>query len=186
MTLDEFLAVIDDKQPPAPLSSLEQFESEIGQQLPEDYREFLIRCNGGYAAGAVVFQGPTPEDQTADACPNHIGGFREEDYLSLVATRENYQTVEVRIPKALLWIMDDPFGNAICVGLTGQHRGRVYFWDHENEPDPEVWDGEVETAGNIDLLANSFAAFVAGLHRVEEASREEPSTQKKRPWWKFW
>src|SRR5438552_18221493 len=79
MTLDEFLAVIDDKLPPAPLSSLEQFESLIGQRLPEDYREFLVRCNGGYAAGSVVFQGPTPEGRTADACPNHIGGFREED-----------------------------------------------------------------------------------------------------------
>src|SRR5262245_35298266 len=81
MTLDEFLAVIDDKQPPAPLDSLEQFESQIGHRLPEDYRRFLLRCNGGYAAGSVVFQGPTPEGNTADACPNHIGGFREEDYF---------------------------------------------------------------------------------------------------------
>jgi hypothetical protein len=71
------------------------------------------------------------------------------------------------------------------VGLTGQHHGRVYFWDHENEPDPEEWDGEVETAGNTDLLASSFTACVAGLHRVEEPS-EEPSAAKKRPWWKFW
>jgi hypothetical protein len=175
MTLDEFLAAIDDKLPPAPLSSLDQFESHIGQRLPEDYREFLVRCNGGYAAGAVAFQGPTPEGRSADACPNHIGGFREESHFSLMAARENYQPDEVRIPKTLLWIMDDPLGNAICVGLTGSHRGRVYFWDHENEPDPETWDGEVETAGNIDLLANSFTAFVAGLHHVEKPAREEPS-----------
>ena len=40
-------------------------------------------------------------------------------------------------------------GNAICLGLSGEHRGRVYFWDHENEPDPDEWDGEVETAGNL-------------------------------------
>jgi hypothetical protein len=186
MTLDEFLAVIDDKLPPAPLNALEQFESQIGRRLPEDYREFLVRCNGGYAAGAVVFQGPTPEGNTADACPNHIGGFREESHFSIEAAHENYQADEVRIPKALLWIMDDPFGNAICIGLTGPHRGRIYFWDHENEPDPEGWDGEVETSGNIDLMANSFTAFVAGLQRVEEASAQELSAPKKRPWWKFW
>ena len=186
MTFDEFLAVIDDKRPPAPLNSLDRFESQIGQRLPEDYRDFLLRCNGGYAAGAVVFQGPTPEGHAADACPNHIGGFREEGHFSLVAARENYQTDEVRIPEALLWIMDDPFGNAMCLGLTGQHRGRIYFWDHENEPDPETWDGKVETAGNINLLANSFTAFVGGLQRLEESSREEPSTPNKKPWWKFW
>jgi hypothetical protein len=186
VTIDAFVAVIDDKLPPAPSSTLEQFESKIGQRLPEDYRDFLVRCNGGYAGGAVVFQGPTPEGHAADACPNHIGGFRGEDYFSLVAAYENYQTEEARIPKALLWIMDDPFGNAICVGLTGPHRGRVYFWDHENEPDSQAWDGEVETAGNIDLLANSFTAFVNGLHRVQEPSPEEPGAPKKRPWWKLW
>ena len=59
--------------------------------------------------------------------------------------------------------MDDPFGNAICLGVTGVHRGQVYFWDHENMPDPELWDGSVQTAGNLDLLANSFTDFVAGL-----------------------
>jgi hypothetical protein len=47
--------------------------------------------------------------------------------------------------------------------VTGKHRGRVYFWDHEDEPDPDDWDGEVETADNISLLANSFTDFVAGL-----------------------
>jgi len=59
--------------------------------------------------------------------------------------------------------MDDPFGNAICLGVSGNHRGKVYFWDHESEPDPDEWDGRVETAGNVQLLADSFAAFVGGL-----------------------
>lgn len=58
--------------------------------------------------------------------------------------------------------MDDPFGNAICLRVNGDHWGSVYFWDHENEPD-EDWDGSVETAGNVQLLANSFSEFVNGL-----------------------
>jgi hypothetical protein len=153
MTIEEFLAVIDDKQAPAPLTLLDAFEAEIEHRLPEDYRDFLIRCNGGYAAGSVVFQGPTPDGSPADACPNHIGGFRDENYFSLQWARMCYQSdEELRIPKALLWIMDDPCGNAICIGLSGKHREHLYFWDHENEPDPEAWDGEVETAGNIDIL----------------------------------
>ena len=64
--------------------------------------------------------------------------------------------------------MDDPFGNAICLGIAGEYRGRIYFWDHEMEPDPGEWDGAVETAGNVQLLANSFGEFVAGLRRPKD------------------
>jgi len=56
MTLDEFLAAIDSKLPPAPADALQRFETLIGAQLPEDYREFLIKCNGGYARGYVQFR----------------------------------------------------------------------------------------------------------------------------------
>jgi hypothetical protein len=64
--------------------------------------------------------------------------------------------------------MDDPFGNAICLGVSGKHRGKVYFWDHEHEPDEEDWDGRVETAGNVKLLAASFTDFVAGSRELED------------------
>lgn len=149
MTIDELVSAVKDKMPPAPADELEAFEAELGEPLPEDYRRFLIECNGGYVSGI--------------AGVHHIGGLRPEDLYSLQLARENLQGDELRIPLALLWIMDDNFGNAICLGLTGKHRGRVYLWDHENEPDPDEWDGKVETADNVQLLANSFTEFVAGL-----------------------
>lgn len=63
--------------------------------------------------------------------------------------------------------MDDPFGNAICLGVRGTPRGRVYFWDHERGPAPNRWDRQVETAKNVRLLANSFSEFVTGLKATE-------------------
>src|ERR1700733_14815666 len=102
MTLDELLAAIEDKSPPAPADAVQRFEATIGQRLPDDYREFLVRCNGGYAGGHVQFTGPTPDGFAADACMNHIGGFREETYFSLEDNRDNYQNeYETRIPKDL-------------------------------------------------------------------------------------
>jgi len=183
MTLDELLTATDNKSPPAPMEELERFEVTIGERLPDDYREFLIRCNGGYAGGYVSFQptmgffrnlwlfildvtGIRPAGGQLDACLNHIGGFREEPYISLRSSYDNYQTEEVRIPKDLLWIADDPFGNAICLGIRGNHRGRVYFWDHEVEPDVDTWDGRLDIAGNIRPLAASFTEFVQGLRQV--------------------
>lgn len=58
--------------------------------------------------------------------------------------------------------MDDPFGNAICLAVRGPLRGRACFWDHENEPDGQ-WDGSIEEACNLQLLTDSFSAFVCGL-----------------------
>jgi hypothetical protein len=142
MTIDEFLQAIKKTAPPAPTHKLAQLEVALGVLLPDWYK------------------GPTPAGDPADAGVHHIGGFREESYFSLERARECYAG---RIPNELLWIMDDPFGNAICLGVRGTHRGNIYFWDHEMEPDPDSWDGQVDTAGNVSLIAGSFAEFVAGL-----------------------
>jgi hypothetical protein len=164
MTIDELVAEVESKKAPAPQDQLHAFEGELGKKLPADYRRFLVACNGGYIGGRLWFQGRTPEGKKADVGVHHIGGFRRQSHFSLLWARKCY---EGRIPKPLLWIMDDPFGNAICLGVTGQHRGKVYFWDHENEPDEQDWDGEVETAGNVTLLAVSFTDFVTGLWKLE-------------------
>jgi len=66
-----------------------------------------------------------------------------------------------------MWIMDDPFGNAICLAVRGDGKGKVYFWDHENEPS-DGWDGSVEGAGNVQLLANSFSEFVRRLQLTSD------------------
>jgi SMI1-KNR4 cell-wall len=164
MRLDEFIAGIEKKQPLTSLEPLIHFETALGATLPDDYRQFLIDCNGGVYRGRHWFFGPTPEGGKTDAGIHHIGGLREEAHLSLIASRDVYQSAShARIPRSLLWIMDDPFGNAICIGLTATYRGLVYFWDHELEPDADDWDGHVESSGNITLLAASFTGFIAAL-----------------------
>jgi hypothetical protein len=76
---------------------------------------------------------------------HHVGGFRQDYGASLEARRERFQTGDPPpIPRELIWIMDDPSGNPICLGITGEHRGRVYFCDHERGPDPDTWDGRVQ------------------------------------------
>ena len=179
MTIDDFIASVgaaaDQSLSPAAVSLLgpskvqppsqgqvEAFEAEIGTTLPDDYRRFLLRCNGG-KVDWYQFEGPTPEGRSWTAILSHVGGLREEPDLSLRCARSCYQGHQLQIPRTLLWIMGDPGGNAICIGLTGKYRGRVYFWIHDEQPDPQEWDGEVETAGNVILLANSFAEFVAGI-----------------------
>ena len=109
MTIDEFLQVIENKAPPAPVGELAELEGALGASLPDDYRWFIDKCNGGYVGGALWYEGPTPTGEPADAGVHHIGGFREDSDFSLESARECYVG---RIPDDLLWIMDDPFGNA--------------------------------------------------------------------------
>ncbi|HEY0016567.1 MAG TPA: SMI1/KNR4 family protein [Longimicrobium sp.] len=154
MTIDEFAAEITMKGPPLPPEKIDAFEREIGHTLPEDYRRFLSICNGGYAGGRFWFE---------DAGVHHVGGLRAESSFSLRDSHRTYQVEERWIPRSLIWIMDDPFGNAICLGVAGIERGRVFFWNHEGIPDAAEWDGEAVTADNIEMLAESFTDFVEGL-----------------------
>jgi len=159
MTIDEFVAEIEMKGAPLTREEIDAFEREIGHALPEDYRRFLSICNGGYGGGRFWFE---------DAGVHNVGGLRKESCFSLRDNRRTYQLDEFRIPRSLIWIMDDLFGNAICLGVAGIERGRVFFWDHESEPDPENWDGEAITADNVEMLAESFTDFVDGLEEQDE------------------
>jgi hypothetical protein len=166
MTIDEFASKVGDSLPHAPEDQLRRLESDLGVELPADYRHFLTITNGGTGNG-LCFVEPTGDDPGGVGL-HHIGGFRKESYFSLTIRRARYQDKYARIPRELLWIADDSFGNAICIGILGPYRGKVYFWDHEEEPDPDEWDGSVESAGNITPLADSFTAFVAGLRPIDQ------------------
>jgi len=62
-----------------------------------------------------------------------------------------------RIPRDMIPIARDSFGNQICIGVSGPRCGYVYFWDHENEDEDEP------TYRNMHLVAKSFQEFLAQL-----------------------
>lgn len=160
MTIDELLSRIEMKSPPAPEDDVAGLEKRVGHSLPADYRQFLIDCNGGYLGGSLWFQGNNPDGEEVGAGIHHIAGFREESHFSITDALDTY---EGRIPDDLLYIHDDPGGNAICIGLTGERKGKIYFWDHEEDDwDDDLDLGDEDSDGPM-LIANSFAEYVAGL-----------------------
>ncbi len=163
MTLDEFRAYLAKPGTPLPEAEIVAFEKEIGTSLPQEYRAFLQAVNGGWVGGALLITGTTSDGEPIDSDLHHIGGLRAEPDMDLRNQRATYQDWLARIPRDLIWIMDDSTGNAICLGIAGEARGKVYFWDHELEPDLDETDGTIEGMGNISLIAHTFATFLSGL-----------------------
>jgi cell wall assembly regulator SMI1 len=130
---------------PVDRGGLRAFEVQIGAMLPEDYRAFLIAYNGGTVS-------PTSfriSEAEGDSTLARFHGLHDgPTWARLDAAVAAYRG---RIPAWLLPIAADEGGNAICIGLTGEDRGRIYFWDHEREgASPDI---------AVTHIAPSFKAF---------------------------
>jgi cell wall assembly regulator SMI1 len=132
---------------------IKTFEEAIGYSLPNCYREFLIRHNGGVPSRSQV----------------DVDGQGERvvrNLYSLVSPARRYpirhllEMYEKRIPVAMLPVGDDPAGNLFLLELSqGETYGRVYFWDHEQEAETE----SQPYFDNISFVAESFASFLDRL-----------------------
>jgi len=141
---------INSKNNSLKLSDLKQFETKQGIVLPNEYRDFMLKFNGG---------SPSPRnfdlpDQKAN--PLHvfygIGASLKSDDLA-----EVIQIFKGRIRNSLIPIAADSFGNQICLGLHGSRKGKVYFWDHESER-------LLFKFRSLTLVANSFKGFIDGIY----------------------
>jgi hypothetical protein len=99
--------------------------------------------------------------------------YGSKDTINSLA--ENIEAYKGRMPDMIIPIGDDGMGNQICLGIGGDERGKVYYWDHENEWDEQQY---MEDYGvpmppemkfqNVYLVAESFEDFIRGLEKYEE------------------
>jgi hypothetical protein len=127
-------------------ADVSHFEMSIAARLPDDYRDFLLRYNGGY---------PRPSKfRGGDEVLSHFFGLWQK-HADL-----NYELLAHRgfIPEGTIPIASDPFGNSILLEVARPNLGRIWFWDHERSGEP---------AKAVSLLANSFTEFVESLVPVD-------------------
>ena len=143
---------------------LKQFEKRIDFLLPGSYREFLLQFNGGRPNPYHFF---VPNWRHQRSLVNDFNGIVPGKYNDL---EEDIGVLEDRLPKGFIPIADDPGGNRILLGLHGPTQGKIYFWDHENEPEDPT--DNLEDYSNIYLLADNFADFLKSL-RYKDGSPEK-------------
>jgi hypothetical protein len=154
---------------------LSSIEGRIGARLPDPYREFVQEFGGAGFAEYVqcVSKYPMPGPSQSRCVPfayfygGRAGGA---EHLSLALAIENYAA---RMPPTVVPIASDGGGNQICLGVEHDERGRIFYWDHDNEWDEEdyVDEGLVVPDDlafqNLHVIADSFVDFVEQLQVVE-------------------
>jgi len=134
-----------------------RFEGRHGIVLPEDYARFLLKSNGGR---------PVPDGFAVPGWPHvnsvlhHFHGLHDGNYYKLDEECARYSD---RIPKDLMPIAADAVGNVICLGILGKRRGKIYFWDHEEELDDH--GRSRQDYRNVYLVGNSLGEF---LNKLED------------------
>ena len=152
--------IVLDSERPVLEPELKSIESKYGFNFPSQYRAFLLQHNGGRPEPAR-FQFLDANGPYSDSLVNWFLAIYDGECDNFEKAFRALKVEHVRIPQNLVPIADDPFGNMICISVSGDDVGAVYFWDHEKDADCRV--ALPPTRDNFDLIAHSFNEFLAGL-----------------------
>jgi hypothetical protein len=135
---------------------LRPIEKFLGINFTEDYRSFLLKVNGGYP-DKTFFKFSNLDEGSVVQHFYGINGMGDSNDLLIM-----YKYSHTRIPSNMVHIGADCFGNQILLSVKNPDRGKIYFWDHEIEADPD--NGEIPCYDNLTLIANSFDEFLGKLY----------------------
>ena len=151
---------------PITIDEVLEAEETIGAKLPSDYVEHILKYNGGHPdKDCYPLLEPLPyynritktEDKSFDSGISWFYAIYEGEYESFLrGCRFNGD----RLPKGLIAIGRDSFGNLICISVGLGNYGKVYFWEYKGS----VPLGEEPWWDNVFLIANSFTDFINSLY----------------------
>jgi hypothetical protein len=152
----------DSNNSPLEEEFLQALEQYWGFGLPKDYKNFLLKFNGGVPNKNYFYF----KDSDFGSQVDYFFGVKKDENFNLLM---NIKMYEERIPQNFIPIADDPGGNLVLISVKGPDRGKVYFWDHEMEAD----EGEKPDYSNLTLIADSFDEFINSLHELEDVQEIE-------------
>lgn len=152
-------------------NSLIAFSNRIGYALPNDYIDFLRDHNGGYVKNSICAYYKKGEQKFHLTSLFGLGS--EDDLLT------QFETYKNRIPSTCIPIGRDAGGNLVCLNLSKDNYGNVYFWDHEEELKYE--DGEI-TINDLYSIAGTFSEFLDSIKIDEESPLDHEGYKVKKVW----
>ena len=144
---------------PVGLLEINKAETYAGLKFPEEYRQHLLKYNGGRCEPNVFTF--VEDGRETSSCMDWCLAIHDGESDSLKDYIDTYQLEEKRLPTHFLPIAHDPGGNLICMSCAGEDEGHIYFWDHETEVDYGIADDPDYT--NLYLIAICFDVFLNSL-----------------------
>jgi hypothetical protein len=138
---------------------IQALETNLGCQLPGDYREFLLTSNGGFPTPDCVTFLEDGQPTAADVCC--FLAICDQGPFSI---EWHYETFSGRLPENTIPIARDSCGNLWLLHVGSLATGSVHFWDH----------GSFDTFDETKLeswpqVAASFAEFRGKLKVFDPA-----------------
>jgi SMI1-KNR4 cell-wall len=133
---------------------LMELERERGVTLPADYRAFLAEYDGGRPE-PCSFRVPSHEEEYFDV-QVHFGLSRAVETSNVAWNSWQYRS---GLGEGLLPIGCTDTNDLLLLGLVGNRRGRIMFWDAMASSRGE----------GIHEVAPGFRAFLDGLSDVDES-----------------
>lgn len=130
---------------------VESFEQHIGLSLPEDYRKFLLECNGGMPH--VLYSTFRIEALNQIIPLDVLYGLDTGNELELMVWNEEYS--DDLLPNSII-IGRDP-GSGMIVLINDSENKGIYYWDHS------LYFEESSEDENLYKIADTFQAFISGL-----------------------
>lgn len=125
-------------------------EFVLGSPLPEPYRQFLHRNNGGIPASSIfVSFREKPEHRIQIEKFLSATGSGPDSILGARRLQKGW------IPKGLMPIATTSAGGLICLGVSFEVCGKVLYWDRELPGQ----DGDPPASGSAILVADRFDDF---------------------------
>ena len=157
---------IGDPGPPLELADLSGLEARLGSQLPDSYKSFLLRTNGGT---------PTPDHFAIQGAAGNP--FADVQTLFGIGATADFDDLERtlaamsgRVPMGLLPIGHSSTNDLVCLSLREADHGTVYFWDSWADAEPAPWSRS--GFANVYLIVDDFNAFLDGLNTYEHFAHQ--------------
>jgi hypothetical protein len=151
-------------QKPISPKEIEEIEHYIRLKFPEEYKEHLLKFNGGQCTPNIFSFVENGKETNSNI--DWFLAINDGKYNNIKEDIEILKIDEKRMPVHIVPIAHDSCGNMVCISCGIQDYGYIYFWDHENEVDYTVSGND--DYSNLYLIAKSFNEFLNGLTNLDK------------------
>ena len=143
-----------------------KFEDYLQVSLPSAYKEFLLELSnqGEPRKSLLHYVGIDGRNQEGNI--EFFHNLSEDANHNLIRIKYFYEN---RIPNNALPIAEILGGDQICMRLTGEDKGAIFYWDHEYE----LEYSRFKVKENLAKISNSFNEFISMLLDDPDHAEEE-------------